>query len=104
MGAGGGISIGNHVQMGPMVCLIAENHGYQDANRRIDEQPLTHRGIKVEDDCWIGAGAIIMDGVHVGQGSVIGAGAVVTKDVHPYSVVVGNPARLMGRRLSSRNT
>jgi acetyltransferase-like isoleucine patch superfamily enzyme len=51
-------------------------------------------GIRIEDDCWIGAGAIILNGVTVGKGSIVGAGSVVTKNVDPYSVVVvGNPAK-----------
>lgn len=50
-------------------------------------------GVRIEDDCWIGAGAIILNGVTIGKGSVVGAGAVVTKDVAPYTIVAGNPAR-----------
>lgn len=49
-------------------------------------------GVRIGNDCWIGAGAIILNGITIGDGSVVGAGAVVTKDVEPYSVVVGNPA------------
>lgn len=55
--------------------------------------------IVVKDDVWIGAGAIICSGVTVGQGAVIAAGAVVTKDVEPYAIVGGNPARLIRYRL-----
>lgn len=54
---------------------------------------ISKHSIRVEDDCWIGAGAIILYGVTIGKGAVIGAGSVVTKDVEPYSVNVGNPAR-----------
>ena len=50
-------------------------------------------GVKIEDDCWIGAGAIILNGITIGKGSVVGAGAVVTKDIEPYTIVGGNPAR-----------
>lgn len=52
--------------------------------------------ILIEDDVWIGFNAILLKGVRVGQGAVIGAGAVVTKDVAPYAIVVGNPARVVG--------
>ena len=55
-------------------------------------------GVIIEDDVWIGTGAIIVDGVSVGQGAVIGAGSVVTKNVEPYAIVVGNPAREIGKR------
>ena len=98
MGAGGGISIGDHVQMGPMVSIHAENHRYEDVDKRIDEQGVWHQGVVIEDDCWIGAKVIILDGVTIGQGCVIGAGAVVTGSIPPYSVAVGNPARVVKRR------
>lgn len=54
--------------------------------------PFVWGGVKIEDDCWIGAGAIILNGITIGKGSVVGAGAVVTKDVEPYTIVGGNPA------------
>ena len=56
--------------------------------------------IIVEDDVWIGFGAIILSGIHIGQGAIIGAGAVVTKDVPPYSIVGGAPARVIRKRFS----
>ncbi|HID52295.1 MAG TPA: acyltransferase, partial [Anaerolineae bacterium] len=59
------------------------------------EQGITAQGIVIEDDVWLGAGAIITDGVRVGQGAVVAAGAVVTKDVAPYTVVGGVPARVI---------
>ncbi len=49
-------------------------------------------GVKICNDCWIGAGAIVLNGITIGEGDVVGAGAVVTKDVEPYTIVVGNPA------------
>jgi acetyltransferase-like isoleucine patch superfamily enzyme len=61
-------------------------------------QPAPRRGVVIEDDCWLGAGATVLDGVRVGRGSVIGAGAVVTRDVEPYSIMLGVPARCTGRR------
>ena len=53
--------------------------------------------IRIEDGAWIGAGAIILAGVTVGQKSIVGAGAVVTRDVPPYAIVAGNPAKVLGR-------
>ena len=64
----------------------------------IAEQPEPRLGVAIGDDCWLGAGAIVVDGVRIGRGSVVGAGAVVTKDVEPYSVVVGVPARKVAVR------
>jgi acetyltransferase-like isoleucine patch superfamily enzyme len=65
----------------------------------IAAQALPTRGVVIEEDCWLGAGVIVIDGVRVGRGSVIAAGAVVTKDVAPYSVVAGVPGRLIATRL-----
>ena len=51
--------------------------------------------IRIGDDVWIGAGAIILPGVTIGEGAVVGAGAVVTKDIPPFAIVVGNPAKII---------
>ena len=56
----------------------------------------------IGNDIWIGARVTILPGVHVGDGSIIGAGAVVTKDVEPYSIVAGNPAKKIGSRLTEK--
>ena len=61
-------------------------------------QPLTRRGIGIGEDVWIGSGCAILDGVRIGGGSVIGAGSVVTKDVEPYSIAFGVPAKVVGSR------
>jgi acetyltransferase-like isoleucine patch superfamily enzyme len=61
-------------------------------------QPRKRLGVVIEDDCWLGAGVTVIDGVRVGRGSVIGAGAVVTHDVAPYSIMAGVPARRIGSR------
>ncbi len=73
-------------------------HG-ADPNELMCRQPLVSAGdIVIEDDVWIGSGARVMDGVTIGRGAIIGAGAVVTKDVPPYSIALGVPARVVGRR------
>ena len=94
----GGIDIGNHVRISPNVTILAQNHVFSDPEMLIHEQGMTGSGIKIEDDVWIGAGAIILDGVTIGRGSVIGAGAVVSKDIPPYSIAVGVPARVIKKR------
>lgn len=93
----GGITIGDRVYTAPMVQMLAVNHVFDDPTRPMVEQGITAEGIVIEDDVWIGAGAIITDGVRICKGAVVAAGAVVTEDVAPYTVVGGTPARLLRR-------
>jgi acetyltransferase-like isoleucine patch superfamily enzyme len=94
----GDIRIGNHVQIAPACSFFPYDHGLSRASS-ISGQPLTSEGpIVVEDDAWIGAGAVILENVHIGTGAVVGAGAVVTKDVADYGIAVGNPAAIIGHR------
>ena len=85
------VYLGDRVSIAPRVMLLALSH----ANASEIRQSMNRHegGIRIEDDCWIGAGAIILTGVTIGKGSVVGAGSVVTKDVEPYTILVGNPAR-----------
>jgi len=98
LGAGGGIRIGRAVTLGAAVHVLAENHAFRNADVPISAQGVTRKGIRIEDDVWIGNAAIVLDGVTIRTGAVVGAGAVVTRDVAPYTVVAGNPARLIGQR------
>jgi len=91
----GGITIGDRVYTSPLVQLLAVNHVYGDPERPFVDQGITAQGIVVEDDVWIGAGAIITDGVRIRRGSVVAAGAVVTADVPARTVVAGTPARVV---------
>jgi acetyltransferase-like isoleucine patch superfamily enzyme len=93
----GGVRIGNRVYTSPMVQIVAVNHIFEDPNRSFVEQGITARGITIEDDVWIGSGAVITDGVTIGKGSVIAAGSIVIHDVEPHTVVAGNPARFIRR-------
>jgi len=72
-------------------------------DRPIAEQPEPRRGVRIEADCWLGAGAKVVDGVTIGRGSIVGAGAVVTRDVEPYSVVGGVPARRLATRTATEH-
>ena len=94
----GGLQIGNGVRIAPQVMLMPMNHIYKDPHVPIRKQGIRTQGVKIEDDVWFGAGAVVLDGVTIGQGSVIGAGAVVTKDIPPYSVAVGVPAQVIKKR------
>jgi len=91
----GGITIGDNVYTAPRVQIAAINHVYTDPNVPIIKQGITAQGIVIEDDAWIGAGAIILDSVRVGQGAVVAAGAVVTQDVPAHTIVGGVPAKVL---------
>lgn len=93
----GGVRIGDRVYTSPLVQLLSVNHVFDDPSRSFVEQGITAQGITVEDDVWIGAGAIVTDGTRIGRGSVVAAGSVVTRDVPPQTVVGGVPARVLRR-------
>jgi acetyltransferase-like isoleucine patch superfamily enzyme len=96
---GGEIYIGDNVIMGGRIVFHTLNHNFEKKDFLIKTQGISVKPIKIEDDCWIGSDTIILPGVTIGKGSVIGAGSVVTKDVAPYSVVVGNPAKMVKKRI-----
>lgn len=89
----GGVTIGDRVYTSPFTQIMAVNHVFDDPDRPFIEQGITAQGIVIEDDVWLGASAVITDGVRIGRGSVVAAGAVVTGDVPAHTVVAGVPAR-----------
>ncbi len=91
----GKVRIGNDVMIGPQVMIIAKNHNYDRLDIPMNKQGETAKGVVIKNDIWIGARAIILDGVTVGSGSIVGAGAVVTKDVPENAIVGGVPAKLI---------
>lgn len=96
--------MGNDIMIGPNLVISTGDHRIDIRGRtmisvRDDEKlPENDRDVIIEDDVWIGANATILKGVTVHKGSVISAGAVVTRDVEPYSIVGGVPARLIKKR------
>lgn len=94
------VSIGNNTMIAQNVKLIATNHAYKNKNILIHQQDIdtSKMGITIGNDCWIGAGAIVLPGVTINDGAVVGGNAVVTKDVPAYAVVVGNPAKIIKYR------
>jgi acetyltransferase-like isoleucine patch superfamily enzyme len=95
---GGSITIGNGVHIAPHVIIFAANHIFADTDIPIYKQGTEKAPIVIEDDVWVASNVVITAGVRIGRGSVIGAGAVVTKDIPPWSVAVGVPARVIRTR------
>ncbi|MEM7580794.1 MAG: acyltransferase [Cyanobacteria bacterium P01_A01_bin.80] len=95
----GNVKIGKRCLIAAHSGIFANNHKYGDPLRYIADQGVTCKGITIEDDCWLGHAVTVIDGVTIGKGSVIGAGSVVTKDIPPYSIAVGTPARVIKSRL-----
>jgi acetyltransferase-like isoleucine patch superfamily enzyme len=98
IGCAGFIEIGSNCMFGPRVTLIAENHVITDKSKALKGAGVTRKGIKIGNDCWVGANSIILDGVSIGEGSIIGAGAVVRGDIPSFSIAVGAPARVVKKR------
>ena len=94
----GNIKIGKWCLIAAHVGIFANNHIFDDPTEIIENQGLTRKGIVIEDDCWLGHAVTVLDGVTIGKGSVIGAGAVVTKDIPPFSIAVGVPAKVIKSR------
>ena len=91
----GPIEIGNDVMFAQNIVLSGLNHGYEDINVVPHDQKCTTSTIVIEDEVWLGANVVVVAGVRIGKHSVVAAGAVVTKEIPPYSVAVGNPARVI---------
>jgi len=94
----GGIRFGNNVLIGPYTVIHSGNHIFKDPHLPINKQGFIFRTIIIEDDVWIAAHCTILSGVSIGKGSVVAAGSVVTKDVPPYTIVAGVPARVISYR------
>lgn len=97
-GAAGGIKIGDDVVAGQFIRFHSENHNYNDLTRLIREQGVSHKGIKIGNNCWIGAGAVFLDGAELGDGCVVGANAVITKKFPSNVVIAGIPAKIVHER------
>jgi maltose O-acetyltransferase len=95
-----GVKIGNNVMMAPEVVILTSNHAHRDL-----DIPMMFQGsgpfkpVIIEDDVWIGQRVIILPGVKISKGTIVGAGAIVTKSFPPFSIIGGNPARLLKSRI-----
>jgi len=94
----GGVKIGNYVRIATHSVIVAAQHIFKRIDVPICKQGSENKGIIIKDDVWIGAGCIILDGVIIGKGSIIAAGSVVNKNINPYSIVAGVPAKLIRLR------
>ena len=91
----GPVKIGDNVNMAQNIVISGLNHGYEEISIAPRLQKCTISQITIENDCWIGANVVITSGVTIGKHSVIAAGSIVTKDVPAYSIVAGNPAKII---------
>jgi acetyltransferase-like isoleucine patch superfamily enzyme len=98
------ILIGNKVMFGPNVTIVGGNHNTSQPGRFMydvhEKREKDDQDVIIEDDVWLGAGTIILKGVRIGRGSIIAAGALVNRDVMPYSIVGGVPAKIIGVRFN----
>ncbi|GHT69037.1 hypothetical protein AGMMS50239_35170 [Bacteroidia bacterium] len=94
----GNVTIGNNVIFGPGVKIFSESHNFFNADKFINEQGETRKGVIIENGVWIGADATILDGVRIGENSIVAAKSLVNKDVLAYSIVAGIPAKVIKNR------
>lgn len=96
----GYIKIGDDVMIANSTSIVTSDYIFNDKTKPIWKSGHVHAPVIIEDDVWIGMGVRILKGVTIGKGSIIGAGAVVTKDIPPYSIAVGVPAKVIKKRFA----
>ena len=94
-----GVFIGKNVMIAPNVVIVAFNHGYEQTDLPMVKQIISEASVIIEDDVWIASNCTIGKGVRIGKGSIIAANSFVNKDVPPYSIVGGVPAKVIKMRL-----
>lgn len=94
----GGVTIGRNVLVAGHTSINTVSHSADRCDIPINDQPVLIDPVVIEDDCWIALNVVILQGVTLGRGCIVGAGAVVTKSIPPWSIAVGVPARVVGRR------
>jgi acetyltransferase-like isoleucine patch superfamily enzyme len=95
---GGGVEIGDRTLVGYNTMIFSANHRIPAGRGRIFDSGHDRKKVTIQHDVWIGAGCMIMPGVTIGEGAVVAAGSVVTKDVAPFTLVGGVPARVIRER------
>ena len=99
----GGLTIGNGVRIATHTVIVPGNHVFDDTSKPIHQQGVIKKGIKIEDDVWIGAGVRILDGVIIRKGCIIGASSVLTKSTEEYGVYAGVPAKKIKSRKENKS-
>lgn len=94
----GGVTIGHNVLVAGHSSINTVSHSTDRCDIPVNDQPVVIDPVVIEDDVWIGLNAVILQGVTIGRGTIVGAGAVVNKSIPPWSIAVGVPARVIGRR------
>ncbi len=94
----GGVDIGERALIGYSTKILTSNHNIPSGKQKIFSAGHTHKKVTIEKDVWIGANCIILPGVTIGEGSIIAAGSVITKDVDPFSIYAGVPAKKIRER------
>lgn len=95
---GGGVTIGDRVLVGYRTQILSTNHVIPNRNTKIFDAGHDKKPVAIEKDVWIGANCIILPGVTIGEGAVVAAGSIVTKDVPPFAIYGGIPAKLIRER------
>lgn len=94
----GDVTIGDHVMIAPNAVIAGGNHGIELNGTPMLLQECETKGIRIGNDVWIGANAVILDGVTIGDGAIVGAGSIVSRPVENNTIVAGNPAKVIRRR------
>lgn len=99
----GSVTIGNNVMIAARCAITTVSHHYDRVDVPMSEQGVHAEPVCIEDDVWIGVGAIVLQGVRIGRGSIVAAGALVNRDLPPGSIAMGVPARPQRNRFVSGN-
>ena len=103
IGGQNNVTIGDYALIGYNVTIVTANYKYQDTSIPIQKQGFYGSAIEIGEDVWLGANVVVLPGVKIGKGSIVGANAVVTRDVKPYSIVGGIPAKFIKFRNDNNN-
>ena len=98
IGVRGKVFIGNNTIFGPGVKIFSENHNFEKLHIPIRKQGAVRKDVVIEDDVWVGANSVVLAGIKIGTGAIIAAGSILTKDVPPYAIVGGVPAKVIKYR------